>query len=449
MISNHHAFTLIELIVGVSISILLMVSVGVLTTNSIKHITLQKKILEENQASLALFESIDNTFFGDFSIRSLTSTSALIHHPRVPGRPHFTYLWMQSLTGYCLDDPTRALNFLTSEDLEPYGNGSDGSYTTVPNSHIILQSGVIVAGTWTTGNNFTEWIPALSAELSSPTGIVEIDGKAVFSDTGNGRILYLSWGNLYTLLNRDDRLNEPIGLKYDSGSKTLSILDAKTKKMFTYQSATSWFSSSGTMAFSGISMTQLQSIELTVINWSSYANISSPTATGALVFGGISTFSWDTISTGTKLKYQFASPQDLTASSNYSLTVNNLSASTGSTGNYFITLTLSGTTQKELYFPYGTKSDGSIFTKDDNTLTSFSLLDTPMSWSTTGSIINEPNIVLPSSLPKYASSFPIKDFQISQSGSLISLKLTYYEYYSCSDETEHRMKTSLWKFLAK
>jgi type II secretory pathway pseudopilin PulG len=56
MKQQKHAFTLIELIIGISISMILMVSIGVFITSGMKHITLQKSILDANN-DVSVFQS--------------------------------------------------------------------------------------------------------------------------------------------------------------------------------------------------------------------------------------------------------------------------------------------------------------------------------------------------------------------------------------------------------
>jgi prepilin-type N-terminal cleavage/methylation domain-containing protein len=56
------AFTLIELIISIAISMILMVSIGVFITSGMKHITVQKNILQNHGDTQEFLSEVEDIF---------------------------------------------------------------------------------------------------------------------------------------------------------------------------------------------------------------------------------------------------------------------------------------------------------------------------------------------------------------------------------------------------
>jgi len=78
MKKNFRGFTLIEIMIWVSISIVLMIWVWIFVSSWIKNITIQKQILEQNSLFSQTLQNFENIFSPWFEIISLSNSWVLV-----------------------------------------------------------------------------------------------------------------------------------------------------------------------------------------------------------------------------------------------------------------------------------------------------------------------------------------------------------------------------------
>ncbi|MFK7779922.1 MAG: hypothetical protein QM490_02140, partial [Candidatus Gracilibacteria bacterium] len=258
------AFSLIELIVGITISMILMVSVGVFISSGMQNIFMQQKVLE-NTDNFTYFAGNLNTNFnllqsGSFAPKT-TGSGILFKKGQNFGEGGFTYIGTEILNGvYCEPDSedtkTNSVyikNFIPFEEqgediFDDAKGGFTGTltskkinvsginYTSYQKEHVIKDdSDNIVVGKGIFGYKFTEGAAGTDIYLNSPTGLAQGGTNLFISDTLNNRILYLDNSNkIHLLLDESDGLNEPTGLYYTDD--TLYIANSGNGEILKYSS---------------------------------------------------------------------------------------------------------------------------------------------------------------------------------------------------------------------
>lgn len=291
---NKFWFTLVELIVSVSISAILMIWVSLFVSDWVKNITNQKVNLENNEDFTKFKYFFWDTMNSQVSYATWFTTNSwvLFRSEKNYYRWWFTYIWEKFFTGiYCSwteNDSTKHIiikNFIPFEsviwnwDIFTWKNYSDWTYSssyfswTIQNAwnsfswtyfwpsdivfwnwndmyvsdtinHTILKfdknntslSGQIIAWiSWNFWNNFVSWANPTRVNLNNPTWLAFWDNVLFIADTLNDRILYISASWLiYELLNRDDSIREPTWIYYDSSTKTLYISNSWSREILSY-----------------------------------------------------------------------------------------------------------------------------------------------------------------------------------------------------------------------
>lgn len=278
MKSYYKAFTLVELIVSISLSIVLMVAVGMFLTDWVKNITLQKKILENNSL-ISDFSQIISNEFDSISLYETwflwSQTWVLFKMDKSYDKWWFMYLWEKSFSWFYCSWSTNHIiikNFIPFEkdawDIFSWYNYDDWTYKTSFFSWTILKWASIFTWTyfWASDLVFWAWndmyvsdtlnhvilkfdktntniMPQIVlwkssifwykqvnsdtwtlVSLNNPTGLAydSVDNILFVADTLNDRILYLSGWLAYTLLDRYDSLREPTWLYYEAWNLYIS-----------------------------------------------------------------------------------------------------------------------------------------------------------------------------------------------------------------------------------
>lgn len=293
---SHKAFTLVELIVGVTISMLLMFSVSVFVGNWIKNITSQKTSLENDskvkEFTKSVYESIN---FIDKSFWVVEVASGILYKVNKDyDKWGFSYIWSGSFFRYyCLSwsesettshiyiktfipfewergDMFSSYNFNSGTINTNMFSGSLNTYTKLVwptdvtfNSNTWYVSDTLGHSIYSFNkvtlsnfqkivwkevfwNEFSDWDFWTWVFLNNPTWLEYADiwwTRYLFiSDTLNDRILYqnLSDNKVYKLLWREDWLKEPTGIYYDDSEKTLYIANSGKKQILTYSSSWSF-----------------------------------------------------------------------------------------------------------------------------------------------------------------------------------------------------------------
>lgn len=243
------AFTLVELIVGVTISMILMVSVWAILSSWVENILKQEKIISNTQnfwesieQIYENFENIENTYI--FS----TQSGSLFKSKNYFQKIGFWYLGVINQSdSYCpLESEVTQTQHLSWNFFFPYeeiwedflNNFSDIStaeswnYTVDTLSHQVKENGNIIMWKNNFWYDFAQWDDGTNIWLNTPTGIVEAEWWFFLSDTWNHRVLFYKDGKTYLIADRHDGLEQPSWLAY-SGS-TLYIANSWKWEILTF-----------------------------------------------------------------------------------------------------------------------------------------------------------------------------------------------------------------------
>ncbi len=236
---NNSAFTLVELIVWVTISMLLMVSVWIILSSWIQNILKQEKIISTSENFSAWFQNMYNNFdWVENNYIFYSQSWALFQSKNYFQKIWFWYLWLiEQSDSYCpLDsqiNKTQHLSwnyFLPFEeiwedfltDFSDIQNAQVWDFTIDTIHHQILENWTKVIWWNNFWHEFSQGSDGSEVSLNNPTGAVEAEWGLFFSDTGNHRVLFYKDSKVYLILDRFDGLQHPTGLAYNSGSLYIS-----------------------------------------------------------------------------------------------------------------------------------------------------------------------------------------------------------------------------------
>ena len=309
IIGDSFAFTLIELIVWITISMLLMVSVGVFMSSGMQNIFMQQKVLEnveditdfshqiftalhliqswavsvENTGSWIIFKRWQHFWDGWFSYIGTqiideaycssdadeTNTNHLFIKSFIP----FEEVWEDMFSDY--DD-------ILKSQLE---NAGWTIFQSIQKDHSIINftTKEIVIGKWVFGDSFTDWAKATDIYLNSPTWLTSSWNILFLSDTLNNRVLYYDTDTqkIFILLDESDGLDEPTGLHYDNWD--LIIANSGKWEILKYSSKTTNLKLDIDTDID-TDIDKLKKIELELYPW--ITSISEPNATADFIFWG-------------------------------------------------------------------------------------------------------------------------------------------------------------------
>lgn len=468
MKKNRLAFTLIEILVWVSISIIIMISVGVFVTSGIKNITIQKSILNQESEYISLFQDLSEVFNSQFDVISYSQTGLLIKTEGFKlGKPLLYDFSLQTFTGECLSDTNKETKYLQMKNYNPFVLNS-GPFTGSYLKHEIyhsMQGKIVWKGVF--WDNFQELAIGKDILLNNPGGLsIYTIQKTYISDTGNNRVMYYSGTKVSSILDFDKWLYQPTGLLYDSWD--LFVLNSGKKQLLKLSSKSANSSPiniseeiKNDIIFDTISLEVLDNFTL----WGVYN-------TGSFIFWWVSTGTGDSISRiNNELSYTFSGAQSISSGSTFSLSIPSFTGTFDGYGASYLQLKFynAGAQVYQKIFPYAIHSDINLLTTPDNNIeiltgalngyftdisgTGNLLLKdyinkTQLILSKTGAFIsswtllwNIPNFE--TAIKKY--DLKIKDMQITQSGWLLSMKIEYYKNFNCENEEENILKTFLFK----
>ncbi len=466
---NSFAFTLIEILVWVSISIIIMISVGVFVTSGIKNITLQKSILNQENEYISLFEDFTEVFDTEFDIISHSQTGFLVKTEGFKlGKPLLYDFSLQTFTWECLNDVTQQTKYLQLKNYNPFFPSSwpfTGSYLKHEVYHSVQGK---VVWKWIFWDNFQELALGKEILLNNP-GWLSRDGtqKTYISDTGNNRVMYYSWAKVSSILDFEKWLYQPTWLFYDSWD--LFVLNSGKKELLKI--------SSKTAAIQPINISQViekdiifDTISLAV--WDNFT-ISGAYNTGSFLFSWLSTGTGDSVSLGDNvLSYTFAAGQNVNSGNTISLQVPGFTGAFNFYGGSYLDVkfSLAGTQVYQKILPYAIHSDTNLLTPGDNNIqiltsalpgyftdispTGVNLLlkdyiqKRQLILTKTGAFVSSGALVW--TIPNFEATMKkydmkIKDMQVSHSWWLFTLKIDYYKNFNCENEDENRVKTFLFK----
>ena len=262
---NKKWFSLVELIVGITISIVLMVWVWVLISGWINNVVLQEKVLwnqedfrDFSKDLLSLFSRIDSGSW-KFEPKWLTSTQVLVKVLWNYDQIWVSFIWEEIKDSYYCswsdleDSKTKHIivkNFLPFEEIwEDIFNNFNNTLSWTDNwfksfykEHIIKDdsNNIIVWKDWIFG--YQLWEYWTWTYLNNPTGLAydSYNNLLYISDTGNNRILVYDTNTkkIDKLLDEKDWLNEPTWLSL-SWSSVLFISNSWNWEILEYLSKSS------------------------------------------------------------------------------------------------------------------------------------------------------------------------------------------------------------------
>lgn len=529
------AFTLVEIIVWITISIILMTSISVFVSSWLSNINIQQKLLEDNYNSSFFFddlENLPNSTSNWLPIFSNTSSWVLLKLNKNLWKWWFVFVWKKEFDKlFCKDSENTKTNhifikkFIPFEwiwaDIFSWSNSSNYnfwwiktnyfSWTKVgiiweyssPNdvvlwnwtdiyvsdtlNHNILKNWVIVAWKSSFLDNspsFVDWNLATWTYFNNPTWLAFWENKLFISDTLNNRILYLSWTQLYKLLDNIDWLYEPTWLFYSDSRKSLFISNSWKWEVLEYSS--SWTNIPNlNISFSPKENFLADKFNLEFLTWASSSSIvllNNLTLTWNYTFSGFIQSSDSWVISGNKATYSFLNsswswiPQNFSSWTIYWIEIKNIAWNNlDLTWSYFVKLSMFSWSVLKYYdyFPYYSNWDNFITTTKENSLkiiTWWLSYPTWISFSWTDLLVNDFidrkqkklniswNLVDSSDLSNFnfsifdydknfdnILSLPVKSFDYNYTSSLLTMILKYYKSYNCYNLDEKVDRTYIFK----
>ncbi len=476
---NKKWFTLIEVLVWVSISTILMISIWALISWWIKNVTTQEKSFDDNDNYL-VFENKINDIFSridkNFTPQKTTSWVILKINSNFD-EGWFTYIWStgsiineQNDWVYCLswseNTNTNHLfikNFIAFEEntedifknfneiLESKPIEIDWKkYKSLTKKHIIVKEEVgewkTVVWKWIFWDEFKAWSKWIDIYLNNPTWLAKNWDILFISDTLNNRVLYYDTkkDKIDILLNENDWLFEPTGLLYNisenalyiSNSWKAEILKFYSKQIETPSLTLKWISQNNIKEFS---------IEFFDQNWEKIIENGNNMNKLSIDISDYRVWVWDSYKIeDNKLIFSFSWGTKKNFDNDFITIkgINNFS----NTGSYYVRLDINDT-----FYPFFNQSDNNLLTIDDNKLEIYEKwleYDTWFRWNK-----NSRNNFLDwtykslayNKFYDYLLKIPIKEFVVNYDNSLLTLKLVYFSKYDCYNTDEKIEKTFLIK----
>ncbi len=462
--SKLYAFSLIELIIAVSISSLLMLSIMIFTWNSIKESVKNEYILTQDNNNLEfeqkILDIISNTsqIYYSWSIfwEYLTWIFLKSNSSNLP----ITFIGLKTFTGYCdvfswTENATWTVQklfikeFILPDFIQNQANIWWINYTLSHTWNIIYSWSEIIIWTWYPWDNLDKNNP-LKTELNYPSAIIWSWGYLYIADTLNDRILFYDTGSKITkeLLWKENGVSRPISL-YFSWNELL-IANNWNNKILSYKD---WDQDWETLNLTFKVWTWFTNINKISFTFSWITNITLPNSTWSFVFSWI-TWTWinDFINTWSNLTYNFSGWLTNFLTRNiYWININWIEPIPTNTWYYYLKVDFFSWSELKYsdYFPYFTKWDW-----DFNSIT-WNVLKTLSWWfsyaynitwpdSFSWEIIDWTWALFSSIWIETISNFPVYDFFYNYSKSILTLKYNYYKYYDCVSE-KHIKKEKILK----
>ena len=240
------AFTLVEMIVWVTISMLLMTSVWILVSSVMQNVLKQQNIMSKNsrltQTVSEFYNNFNNISVDSWYIFSSNSWSIFKIDQNI-NKWGFGYFWQTTLTWeYCsLESESTQMNYLTWKSFIPYEEIWEDIFTDFSKTqqqsvsswsinyrvdtvnHQVFEDDILIIWWevfWHEIEINQSW---LLTRLNNPTAIVLAEWGFFLSDTLNHRILFYKDWNISLILDQNDWLKEPTGLVYDENKNILYI----------------------------------------------------------------------------------------------------------------------------------------------------------------------------------------------------------------------------------
>lgn len=488
-----NAFSLVELIVGITISMILMTSIWVFVNSWMSNIFLQQKSLENASNINNFVKNIYENFSWiekDKDYQFFSDNWILFKSEQNLNTWWFTYIWIDQIPWYYCSDPNSEdinTNHIFIKNFIPFIENTDSinnyksillsnevslnwvNYKTIQKRNIVVDNyDNIVIWKEIFWDDFISGWSWTGTQLNSPTWIASDWDVLYVSDTLNNRILYMSGSKIYKLLDSNDWLDEPTGLYYNNIDNYLLVSNSWLWEVLKITSEQNTIAPDKTFNFSWISENDISRIYINFFKDWSPENIESISMNNNN-FEFWSFDSTDDIIRKNKntVEYNFREKIlnsswvvvwysnkkiDFNQSADYQLSLDWLNWFT-SEWNYSIEVIIWESIINMYYF---TQWDEKIYTSNDNKIEVIhNGLDYPnWIWWESLSEINEFDVTSISKMTidkEYDTILrsPIKELDISiNSSDLITFIAKYYKNYNCYniDQNESKINTFISKF---
>lgn len=462
-----NAFTLIELLIAISISAILMTGIIVFVSSSLTPTIKTQKTLEEGNKNNT-FESSFRSAFANINGSGVYATGSSFSDGYLTGiflatrgeNLPVTFVGFKTQTGYCdafsgtESETGTVMKLAVRQFILPVEQNNAPGYTVSASGNAVFSgttaTGVMIIGMGHPGN-ILDTTSGILTELNRPSALVSSGGYLYVADTMNDRVLAYntSNGTITQILDRIDGISRPTSL-YFSGS-ILLVASTGNGKIFSLQDG-EW---DGFTFFTAFRVAKNFSADSLVFTFSGIPLVTSPTVRGSFTFSGIISAWSDIVNTGSTLQYVFSgwSIPSFSTLTTYGIQINNIAPAPSTAGNYPVRIDFkSGATLNYSdTFRYFTKGDWLLATPTGNILRTFSggftypnTITGPTTWSGTIDWQNVLGQNPPGS--EVLSNLPIKSFDYSISGKILTIKYIEYTFYDCilgKHRTQERVRKIL------
>lgn len=437
-------FTLIELLIAVTISALIMTSVLIFTWDMIRGSLSSQKLLN-NQNSNAVFDNklqeVLNNIWSWAIFNSWASfwdygTGIILY---TNWNSPLTYIGTKTFTGYCDSAWLTASATWVVEKLIIKEIIWKSSHTTTTNYIINTSKNSIYSSWWVliigTGIKWDSYSTnPLKTELSSPTAIFETTSYLYIADNWNNRILsYDKDSNtINKLATYNDGINNPTDIMYSS--KELYITNAwngnilKIKDWYwTWAKLNTNITITQNLAFDNI---KLKFDWIPLVSWPNILSLSE--------------FSWiasNWIQTWATLIYGFASGTTLSSGTTLWINIDNITPAPTVKSSYWVNISFYSwaaliKNYNRLYFINWDDTVGTRIGNIIEVLTWWLLypnnITTTTNWDS--NITDWTDIFSDTWATEYISEFPVKNFGYQLNNKILNIKYNYYKNYDCINE---------------
>ncbi len=450
------AFTLAELLIGVTVSAIVMVGVTVFVGSGIENAFKIQKGVSENRGSHEFDSALEAlvafggklSYSGTFSAPYGTGITLFSSQSPIP----LSTISMKSVTGVCdaysetSDHPGMGTALVVMESYRTNAAPSSGGLFADTLGHVVRNGGgTVVIGTGTPGNAGGEGSAPLVTELRSPSAVTEVSaGNFVVADSGNDRVLVYDGSSVRTLLDSSSGIRNPYDFATDG--QTLAVLQNGPPFLIFGNSDGNGSSFSG--SFVTPSALSFDSVRITLgggrvppANFSAYSFDFLPSTGTASVMGNTATVSFS----GTSYGYS--------AGASGFLRINGIPVSASPNGWHSATVEYfdGASLRYRRDFPYFFVGDGNPLTPTDNGHalqgTERILAENP-SISGTGVTYSSPNFpALVNSAPLVrtrTSPRLVENVEMHSDGTTVTLRYWEFLRYDCLFD-QHVKRERIWK----
>lgn len=484
---NYRAFTLIELIISITISILLMVSIWVFVTSSLSNLFYGQKEIKNIRDTNSFFREIYEIQRSiDWKNIYVWDDFILAKRDSIYDEGGFIYLWFEELEKFYCEEDSEDIktNHIFTKNFIPFLESWENlweesmyesnlvefkwtKYKTLQKEHkVVSEDWEILIWRWVFWTNFREWTSGKDVYLNSPTWLATDWENLYIADTLNDRILYYDWDWVYTLLDEKDWLKEPTGLYYDTIEKSLYISNSAKWEILKLSSPIdsnpnnfninfSWVEEQDTSMISLFFGRENEKQDITdLVNISNNDIYTNPNNQNERIENWLHYIFKEEITNSSGAVIWIGTKTiNFSPTNNHFLTISwipNFSES----WNYYITLRIWNNYRKVFY--YHTIWDEDLTTKNDNILEVYARdLNYPNAilWKDDYSEFNLDSVEKLEYNKKYDSilEVPIDNIDIDENDELINIIIDYYKDYSCYNLSENSNKKEkyIWKINTK